>query len=295
VTLARYGDMQTLTFALRGKLPAGRHLISATAESEGKSYSSGYALIDYPHIRPQRMYREATVTIQAVDVKLPPGTLVAYIRGVGDNVAPTLEQLGISVTMVDPAALPTTDLSRFSAVVIGPRAYEASDALVAHNAWILDYARNGGTVIAQYGQYEMTQPGIMPYPISLTRPADRVTEENAPVRLIDPGSPLLTYPNVIAPSDFEGWVQERALYMPHTFDPKYHPVMAMSDPGEEPNEGALLTAPYGRGVYVYTTLSFFRQLPAGVPGPARLFVNVLAAGQQRGVQRTAIPDAEPAY
>lgn len=294
VTLARYGDMQTLTFNLRGTLPAGRHVISAVAESEGRRFTSGYTLVDYEHIRPQRVYRDAAVAIQAVDVKLPPGTLVAYIRGVGDNVAPTLEQLGISVTLVDPATLPTTDLSRFSAVVIGPRAYEASDALVAHNARILDYARNGGTVIAQYGQYEMTQPGIMPYPISLTRPADRVTEENAPVRLLDPASPLLTYPNAIAAPDFEGWVQERALYMPHTFDPAYHPVMAMNDPGEEPNEGALLTATYGRGVYVYTTLAFFRQLPAGVPGPARLFVNVLAAGQQRGVQRTATPDGDAA-
>jgi LmbE family N-acetylglucosaminyl deacetylase len=291
VTLARYGDMQTLTFALRGKLPAGRHTISATAESEGKHYSAGYALIDYPHIRPQRLYREAAMTIQAVDVKLPPGTLVAYIRGVGDNVAPMLDQLGIAVTTLDPAALPTTDLSRYSAVVVGPRAYEASDALVANNARLLDYARNGGTVIAQYGQYEMTQPGIMPYPISLGRPADRVTEENAQVRFLDPASPLLTYPNALGARDFDGWVQERALYMPRAFDPSYHAVLSMNDPGEEPNAGALLVAPYGKGVYVYTTLSFFRQLPAGVPGPARLFVNVLAAGQQRGAQRTATPDA----
>jgi hypothetical protein len=291
VTLARYGDMQTLTFNLRGRLPAGRHVISAVAESEGKRYASGYTLVDYDHIRPQRIYRDAAVTIQAVEVKLPPGTLVAYIRGVGDNVAPALEQLGIALTMVDPAALPTTDLSRYSAVVVGPRAYEASDALVANNGRLLDYARAGGTLVVQYGQNEMTQPGIMPYPITLGRPAKRVTEENAPVRLLAPESPLLIYPNVIRAPDFDGWVQERALYMPDSFDPNYQTVMAMNDPGEEPSESGLLVARYGKGTYVYTTLAFFRQLPAGVPGPARLFVNVLAAGQPRGAPRAVTPDA----
>jgi LmbE family N-acetylglucosaminyl deacetylase len=279
VTLPGYGAVRTATFRLRGRLPAGRHVIEAVAESGGQRFTSGYQLVDYEHVRPQRLYRQAAVAIQAVDVRLPAPLAVAYVRGVSDNVAPALEQLGLRVTLLDPAALPATDLSRFGAVVVGPRAYEASEALVEHNARLLDYARGGGTLVVQYGQYEMTRPGMMPFPVTINRPHDRVTDERAPVRLLDPASPLLTTPNRITDADFAGWVQERSLYMPRTFDPTYRTVLATADPGETANPGAILVAPYGRGTYVYTTLAFFRQLPAGVPGAARLFVNLLAAGR----------------
>jgi hypothetical protein len=134
--------------------------------------------------------------------------------------------------------------------------------------------------VVQYGQYEMMQPGMTPYPIQIRRPHNRVTEEDAPVRVLAPQHPLLNIPNRITAADFDGWVQERALYMPLTFDPAYTPLLAMNDPGEEPNQGAILVAPYGRGTYVYTSLAFFRQLPAGVPGAARLFVNLLGAGRE---------------
>jgi hypothetical protein len=215
--------------------------------------------------------------LEAVDVKLPRGAVIAYIPGVGDNIAPTLEQLGLDVTVLDPAALPRTDLAKFSAVVVGTRAYEASPALVANNAALLDYATKGGTLVVQYGQYEMQSPRIMPYPITLARPADRVTVETAPVRVIDPSSAVLTQPNRIAESDFAGWLQDRSLYMPRSHDPHYHGILSTNDPGEPPNDGAILVAPLGKGTYVYTTLAFFRQLPNGVPGAARLFVNLLAA------------------
>ncbi|HVE78903.1 MAG TPA: hypothetical protein VNA89_08585, partial [Gemmatimonadaceae bacterium] len=171
-------------------------------------------------------------------------------------------------------------------VVVGPRAYEASAPLVEHNARLLDYARGGGTLVVQYGQYEMTRPGMMPFAITIHRPHDRVTDERAPVQLLDPASPLLTTPNRITDADFAGWVQERSLYMPRTFDPAYRTVLATNDPGETANPGGILVAPYGRGLYVYTTLAFFRQLPAGVPGAARLFVNLLAAGRT-GASRAA--------
>ena len=120
--------------------------------------------------------------------------------------------------------------------------------------------------MVQYGQYEMTQPGVMPYPITIARPHDRVTEENTAVTVLDPSSDVFSSPNRITQTDFEGWVQERALYMPRTFDSRYHPLLAMSDSGEQPNRGAILLAPFGKGMYVYTTLAFFRQLPAGVSG-----------------------------
>ena len=205
---------------------------------------------------------------------------VAYIPGVGDNSPAALAALGLPVTVVEPANLPATDLSPFTAVVVGTRAYEASPELVANNFRLLEYARNGGTLVVQYGQYEMLQPGIMPYPITLARPADRVTVEQAPVRVLDPASPVLTAPNRITAADFAGWVQDRSLYMPRTFDPRYKAVLSTNDPGEPPNDAGILVAPLGRGTYVYTTLAFFRQLPAGVPGAARLFVNLLSAGQK---------------
>lgn len=226
------------------------------------------------------MYRPAELRLSVADVRVPPGLTVGYIAGVGDNVEPALEQLGLSVTVLDPASLPTADLSRFTTIVVGPRAYEASAELRANNNRLLDFTRRGGTLVVQYGQYEMTESGMMPYPITLNRPHDRVTDENAPVRVLDPASPVLSVPNKINLSDFGGWVQERSLYMPHTFDPQYHPLLSMNDPGEPANDGAILVAQFGKGTYVYTSLAFFRQLPAGVPGAARLFVNLLVAGRR---------------
>jgi hypothetical protein len=271
------GGLRTVTFAVRGRVAPGRQAIRASATSGGQTFATGYGAIDYEHIRPQRLYRPSAVALEAVDLKVARGLTVAYIPGVGDNIAPMLEQLGLSVTVLDPAALPRTDLSRFGAVVVGTRAYEASDALVANNARLLEYAHGGGTLVVQYGQYEMLQPGMMPFPITLSRPADRVTQENAPVKILDPSAPVLSAPNRITEADFQGWVQDRSLYMPRSFDRAYTPVLEMSDPGEPGNQGGILIASYGKGTYVYTTLAFFRQLPNGVPGAARLFVNLLAA------------------
>jgi len=278
VQLAPLG-MTSVIFRVRGSLPAGEHVLSAVAESNGQTFTTGYQLIDYDHIRPQTMYRDATVTLEAVDVRIPPGANIAYIQGVGDNSAPALQQLGIPVTIIDPATLASADLAPYTAIVIGTRAYEAHPELVANNARLLDWVKRGGTMVVQYGQYEMTQPGIMPYPITLARPAARVTEENSAVTVLDPKNPLLNAPNAITQSDWTGWVQDRSLYMPSTFDSAYAAPLEMHDTGEGPNRGALLIANYGRGTYAYVTLAFFRQLPAGIPGAARIFVNLLGARQ----------------
>jgi LmbE family N-acetylglucosaminyl deacetylase len=279
VSFAKFGAASDLDFYLRGQLPAGRHTIKVVAESGGQTFAQGYVPIEYEHIQPQRMYRPSALEVQSVGVKLPPGLTVAYIPGVGDNVAPMLEQLGVPLTVLDPSTLATTDLSKFTTVVIGTRAYESSPALVASNRKLLDWARQGGTMVVQYGQFEMATPGIMPYPVTLSRPAARVTVETAPVKILAPDDPLLTSPNKIGPKDFEDWVQERALYMPSTFAPNYKPLLGMNDPGEPENDAAILVAPLGRGTYVYTTLSLFRQLPAGNPGAAKLFANLLGAHQ----------------
>jgi LmbE family N-acetylglucosaminyl deacetylase len=278
---------RTVTFRVRGRLGAGPHALAATAVVDGKSYDRGYIPIEYEHIMPERMYRDARVAIHAIDISIPERLSVAYIRGVGDNIEPALEQLGIPVTVVAPHALPTVDLSKFTTVVVGPRAYQANRELVDNNGYLLSFARNGGTLVVQYGQYEMTRPGMMPYAISIARPHDRVTEEDAPVRLIDATSPALKKPNAIMAADFNGWIQERSLYMPRTFDAHYHPIVAMSDPGEQSNMGGIIFAPYGLGLYVYTTLAFFRQLPAGVGGAARLFVNLLSMTNSESSSRAA--------
>jgi hypothetical protein len=184
------------------------------------------------------------------------------------------------VTVIGASTVAELDPARTPVLVVGPRAYEANDSLTANAGAVLDFARRGGTVVVQYGQHEMTRPGIMPYPITIERRADRVAEEDAPVRVLDPASPILNYPNRISEQDFAAWVQERALYMPRSFDPQYRAPLSINDPGEQPNQGAILVAAVGRGTYVYTTLAFFRQLPAAHPGAARLFVNLLSAGQR---------------
>jgi LmbE family N-acetylglucosaminyl deacetylase len=278
--VAASSPIRTLEFHISGTLPAGRHVISVFAESEGVRYKAGYTLVEYDHIRPQRLFRDATLELSAVDVKVASGLDVAYVPGVGDNVAPMLEQLGVPVTMIQPDRVATADLSRFTTVVIGPRAYETSPALVAANPKLLAFARTGRTLVVQYGQFEMARPGMMPYPITIVRPGDRVTEENATVRITDQASPILNSPNRIGPADWAGWVQERTLYMPRTHDERYRTMLSMNDTGEPANDGAILIAPLGKGTYVYTTLALFRQLPAGVPGGARLFVNLLSADQR---------------
>jgi LmbE family N-acetylglucosaminyl deacetylase len=191
--------------------PAGRHVIDVSASDGRLEFATGYATINYEHIRPQRTYRPSRLVIEAVDVAATGGLRIAYIQGVGDNSAAALEQLGIAVTPIDPATLAQADLRGYSAIVIGPRAYETQPALVANNARLLNYARNGGTLVVQYGQYEMMQPGIMPYPVTINRPHDRVTVEGAPVTILDSTAAILRTPNRITVRDFDGWVQDRSL------------------------------------------------------------------------------------
>jgi hypothetical protein len=281
VQLEGAGSTETVPFRVRGRLPSGRYELSAAATVGEEAYESGYILIDYDHIRPRRMYVAPKTAWQSVDVVIPANVNVAYVPGVADHGAAALEQLGVPVTVIEPAQLRTADLRRFTALVVGPRAYDASPELRASRDIVLDFARRGGTVVVQYGQYEMTQPGIMPYSITLGRPADRVTDELAPVRVVSPMASVLRTPNVIRPGDFDGWVQERSLYMPRTFDSRYSAPLEINDPGEAPNRGAILTVPVGRGLYVYTTLALFRQLPSGVPGAARLFINLVSAKRSR--------------
>lgn len=266
-----------VVFRLRGMLAPGQHQLGAIALHQGAASTSGYATIAYDHIVPQKMYGASGMYLSAVSVKLPPRVRVGYIAGVGDNGMDALRQLDVAVEPLDPSSLGSGDLSRFSSIIVGPRAYEASEALARNNPRLLAYARNGGNLVVQYGQREMMRPGIMPYPITLSQPAARVTLEGAPVRVLRPDSPLLTTPNRIGPADWADWVQERATYMPTTAAPQYTPLLGMNDPDEPENVNGLLQAKVGKGTYTYVTLALFRQLPNGVPGAARILLNLVAA------------------
>ena len=282
--IAAFGDA-VLAFHVKGTLPAGRHLVSATAQSGEQTFVSGYVPLRYEHIRPLRFYRAASVEVEAVNATLPPKMTIAYIRGVGDNVATMLGQLGMKVTMIAPDELADADLSKFGSVIVGPRAFAAYPNLVAQSPRLQSFARNGGTVVVQYGQAEMQAPGILPYPIALAQRAERVTDETAPVTML-PDARVLSSPNAITAADFNGWVQERSTYMPTTADAHYQRVFELHDPDEPANRNAVLVAPVGKGAYVYVTLALFRQLPSGVPGAARLFLNLIAAD---GRDRSPLP------
>jgi len=267
--------------------PAADSLKPGTYDVRAGGGSGWLEVIDYPHIRPRALTKPSVAQIRAARLALPALSHVGYVRGAADRVPEALLAVGVPVELIGPDSLARGDLSHFDAIVIGSRAYETDPALVANNGRLLDYARNGGLLIVQYQQYPFVDGGFAPYPLTIARPHDRVTDENAPVTELDPAHPVFHYPNTIGPEDWRGWVQERGLYFAHTWDTTYVPVLETHDPGP-PNppaelKGGLLIAPIQRGMYVYTGLSFFRQLPAGVPGAYRLFVNLL------GLKRRNVP------
>jgi hypothetical protein len=273
-------ESHTLRFTLTPPpgLGSGRYDVSAVAEAAGARYARGYDVIDYPHTRPRVLFHPATASMPAFDVAVAPGLRVGYVEGAGDDGAAALEQLGVMVEKLDAAALANGDLSRFNTIVTGIRAYEVRPDLVAHNDRILAYARAGGTVIVQYNKYEYPRGNFAPYPLTIASPHDRVTDEDAPVTLVQPDHPVLSRPNRIGPADFTDWVQERGLYFAHGWDDRYEPLLEMHDPGEAPLRGGLLVAKYGQGTYVYTGIAFFRQLPEGVAGAWRLLANLVSLG-----------------
>ncbi|HZI76776.1 MAG TPA: hypothetical protein VFD73_22650, partial [Gemmatimonadales bacterium] len=249
----------------------------------GTAYDVGVYSVDYPHIHPRTYPKPATTSLRVASLLLPHLARVGYIRGAADRVPEALTSIGVPVTSLGPAALEQGDLNRYDAIIVGPRAYEVDSALVENNRRLLEYARRGGLVIVQYQQQAYFNGGFAPYPLQVGGPSprgvvvhDRVTDENAPVQVVAPSSPVVLTPNRIGAADWQGWVQERGLYYARSWDRHYRPVLRMNDPGDPPLEGGLLVAPLGQGTYVYTGLSFFRQLPAGVPGAFRLFANLLA-------------------
>jgi LmbE family N-acetylglucosaminyl deacetylase len=266
-----------VTLAAPAGLAPGRYPVRLSAVLDnGERFDLAAPVLDYPHIRPTPLPATSTVTVSAADLKLPKLRRVGYVRGASDRVPEYLRQAGIPLEVLDARTLTEGDLRPFDAIVVGSRAYETDPALGQANARLLDYARAGGLLIVQYQQYPFIDGKFAPFPLEIARPHDRVTDETAAVKVLDPASPVFTTPNKIAASDWEGWIQERGLYFAHTWDPAYTPLLAMADPGGPELQGSLLVAKLGQGHYVYTGLALFRQIPAGVPGAFRLFANLLA-------------------
>ena len=256
---------------------SGEGWLSATVETGGnRQPAHSLTRIDYDHIPIQTLTPPARLQLVRLDIAKR-GELIGYIAGAGDDIPEALTQIGYTVKMLSDDDLNTTDLSQFDAIVAGVRAYNTRDRLAADQPRLLAYVNNGGTLVIQYNtSHRLVTEDLGPYPLKLSR--DRVTLEDAPMEILAPNHPLLTAPNAITPADFEGWVQERGLYFPNEWDDKYTALFSSNDPGESPKTGSLLYATYGKGHYIYTGISFFRQLPAGVPGAFRLFVNLLSVG-----------------
>jgi len=262
-----------------------RGALKASVDAGGRTVAVGMEIIDYPHIPPQILFPPSDTKLVRADVKLLSKN-IGYIMGAGDEVPDSLRQLGAEVTLLSPDDLAKSNLSRYDAIVTGVRAYNTRPDLRANEQRLLDYMQNGGTVVVQYNTTEGGPGGdrpspalahLGPYPMTISH--DRVTVEEAPMKFVDASSPLLHRPNEITERDFEGWIQERGLYFASKWAPEYHTVFETHDPNEKPLLGSTLWTPYGKGAYVFTGLSFFRELPAGVPGAYRLFANFLSAGK----------------
>ncbi|HKV42023.1 MAG TPA: NEW3 domain-containing protein, partial [Blastocatellia bacterium] len=281
MTFSREGEFASYKFRVKpGRLREDRYKIKAVVDYGGRQYSEGYKVVTREDLDSFYYYHPAVQELSAVSVKTPPALKVGYIMGAGDDIPQVLTQLGIDVAIITPSELASGDLTRYGTIVLGIRAYDVRSDVKDNNQRLLDYVSRGGTLVVQYNQsvQAFNAGTFTPYP--MTASTKRVTVEQAPVQILVPDDSIFHFPNEIGSSDFEGWVQERGVYFMEKWDPRFKALMASNDPGEAPLPGGLLRASYGKGTYIYTGYVFFRELPAGVPGAVRLFVNILAAGHE---------------
>jgi len=256
----------------------GRYEVKASFGALGKSFAEGFNVVTRDDLDTFYYYQPAVQRVSLVDVRVPAGLRVGYVMGAGDDIPTVLHQIGMDVTLIPAEKLASEDLSKYGTIVLGIRAYDTQKEVVANNARLLDFVSAGGTLVVQYdtGVSDFNAGKFTPYPAQLSRA--RVSVEDAPVEILAPEERVFHSPNEISQRDFAGWVQERGLYFMGSWDSKFTPLLACHDPGEAPQKGGLLLAKYGKGTYIYAGYAFFRQLPAGVPGAVRLYVNLLAAG-----------------
>jgi LmbE family N-acetylglucosaminyl deacetylase len=257
-----------------------RYQVHALLHANDRDYSEGYSLVTRPDLGGFFYYQPALQRASVVEVSIPQGLKIGYVMGAGDDIPTVLRQVGLDVTLITLDDIAHGDLSRFGTIVLGIRAYDTRDDVKKNNQRLLDYVRNGGTLLVQYNTSpsDFNSGHYTPFPAQLSR--ERVTVEEAPVTILDPKNPVFHYPNQIAAHDFDGWVQERGLYFMDQWDSHFTPLLACNDPGQPPQKGGLLLAQYGKGYYMYNGYAFFRQLPFGVPGAIRLYVNLLSVGHE---------------
>ncbi|MCB0560836.1 MAG: PIG-L family deacetylase [Lewinellaceae bacterium] len=274
------GEEKTLRFQLSPPRQQDENFIVPLAKVEGQGYSRKLTRIDYNHIPVQTILRDASAKVARVELEKA-GNDIGYIMGLGDEIPASLEQIGYHVSLLKEGDITLENLQRFDAVILGVRAYNGLERARFFQPALFEYVKKGGTLIVQYNKnFGLTLPmeDLAPYPLKISR--DRVTVENAPVRFLKPEHPILNWPNKITESDFDGWIQERGLYFPNEWAEQFEPILSSNDPGEPPRDGGLLVARYGEGYYIYTGYSWFRELPAGVPGAFRLFANMISIGKK---------------
>ncbi len=278
VELARRGEKKEVPFKVfPAHLQEGRATLKAVLDVAGEKYSEGYTLVTREDLGSFYYYQPARQRVSMVDVRVPHDLKVGYVMGAGDDIPTVLAQVGMDLTLIPADKLGSEDLSKFGTVVLGIRAYDTQKDLVANNKKLLDFVSAGGTLVVQYntGVGDFNSGHFTPYSAELSRA--RVSVEEAPVEILAPEDGVFHYPNTITARDFDGWGQERGLYFMDKWDEHFQALLASHDPGEDAQKGGLLKAHFGKGIYIYAGYAFFRQLPAGVPGAVRLYVNLLSA------------------
>ncbi|MFY0652627.1 MAG: PIG-L family deacetylase [Cyclobacteriaceae bacterium] len=279
------GAEQTFSFSVTPPKGQSEGLVEANVMIDGATYNKGLVTIEYDHIPVQTLFPKSTAKVVKIDLQRQ-GQNVGYIMGAGDEIPASLRQIGYDVWEMEDEDITASNLSGLDAVIIGIRAYNTRDRMKFHQEKLMEYVKNGGTMIVQYNTNRgLKVKDLGPYPFNVSR--DRVADETAEVRIINNDHPLLNSPNKITQKDFEGWVQERGLYFPNQWDEKYEALLSSNDPGETIKTGGLLVTKYGNGYYIYSGYSWFRELPAGVPGAYRIFTNMISIGNDGKDQKSA--------
>ena len=277
VTIENKGEEQTLTFTVIPPSDQSEGYIRPEVIVDGKAYDKKLVEIEYDHIPFQTVLLPNESKVVRLNIQKR-GENIGYIQGAGDVVPESLRQIGYNVVTINPKDINPELLSRFDAIVVGIRAYNTVDDLKFKQKQLFDFVEKGGNLIVQYNtSFRLKVDQLAPYDLKLSR--ERVTDENAKVTLLNPNHAVLNYPNKITEADFDGWTQERGLYFPNQWAEEFTPILSMNDKGESAKEGSLLVAQHGKGHYIYTGLSFFREFPAGVSGAYRLFANMLSIGK----------------
>jgi LmbE family N-acetylglucosaminyl deacetylase len=272
--LDKKGMEQTVYFEVTPPEQMSEIIGKSIATVDGVPYDKEQININYDHITKQQVLKTSEVKCIRINLKTNQEK-IAYIMGAGDEVPKSLTQMGYKVTVIKPEEITPEKMESFDVVMTGVRAYNTIQTLAYKQDILFDFVKNGKTMIVQYNTTDdLVTSNIAPYPLKISR--DRVTEENAEVRFLAPNHPALNYPNTITQNDFKGWKQEQGLYYPKEFDKAFTPILSSNDKDESPKDGALLIAPYGKGNYIYTGLSLFRELPEGVPGAYKLLSNLIS-------------------